>query len=135
MKSCIVTSLTRLSKFQRNNLLSLLSLCKEIYLETTLSQQNASVSFCMNTKICYTSSELLFLKLSLFLLVRPSDFIAGSIPITMRPGSVSYLLDPAKLCWVLCYRFVLVYYLFIYLVRNFFFQNATSLTYMSGYCT
>ena len=50
IKSCILTWLTRLSTFQRNHLLSLLSLYEEIYLERTLSQQNASVSFCINTK-------------------------------------------------------------------------------------
>ena len=67
IKSCILTWLTRLSTFQRNHLQSLLSLYEEIYLERTLSQQNASVSFCINTKKCYTSSKLLFLQLSLFL--------------------------------------------------------------------
>ena len=68
-----------------------------------------------------------------------------------------YLLDPAKRCWVLCDRFVLVMclfirpskallglvppvcvsylfvYLFIWLVRKLFFQNATSPTIMNGF--
>ena len=89
---------------------------------------------------CFASVLLMRSGCVSYLFIRPSVFqTLVSYPITMRPALLDpaffkrwcrilslcvprYLLDPAKHCWVLCHRFVLVIYLFIYLVCKLFFK-------------